>query len=161
MWPPSLTFRCITSTQTGSSSTSMVRARGSVRVTVFCLYREHKDADVTLLSSRRVCWIWWESAHSWERWKRKGYQHSERAVRLQDCGDDWRRSHWSGGLPSCCKCFHPAIIYDWHLMHFLTTHLTASFPPPLRVPSLALEVMSSGSRWRSGLCGMWQALGSS
>lgn len=110
--------------QTGSSSTSTVRVRGSVRVTVFCLCHKHNDADVTLLSSRRVCWIWWESAHSRERWKRKSYQHPEGAVWLQDCGDDWRWSHWSGGLPSCCKCFHPTItdvcMYDRSSMHFLT-----------------------------------------
>ena len=57
-----------------------------------------------LCVDRRVCWFRWESAHSWERRKGEGHQPAEGRVRLQDCGDDRRWSHWSWGLPSCCKC---------------------------------------------------------
>lgn len=55
------------------------------------------------LSSRGVCWIWWEPAHLWERWQGKGHQPSQRKIWLQDGGDDWRRSYWSGGVSPCCE----------------------------------------------------------
>lgn len=56
-----------------------------------------------LLHCRGVCRFRWNAAYSWEWRQRKSNQHAEGAVRLQDGGDDRRRSHGPGGLSSGCE----------------------------------------------------------
>lgn len=63
----------------------------------------HPPTRDLCFSYRGVCWIWWEPAHLWERRQRKGHQPSQRKIWLQDGGNDWRRSHWSGGVSPCCE----------------------------------------------------------
>lgn len=65
--------------------------------------RRWSSPSPLLLSARRVRRVWRESAHSWEWRQRKGRQHSEGAVWLQDGADDRRRCHRPGGVPPRCK----------------------------------------------------------
>lgn len=71
---------------------------------VYCVLMPSHSATLNRHFCRRVCWFWWESAHSGERRERKGNQHAKGTIWLQDRGDDRRWSHWPGGLPPCCKC---------------------------------------------------------
>lgn len=61
-------------------------------------------------SSRGVRWIWREPAHLWERRQRESHQPAQGEIRLQDGGDDRRRSHWPGGVSPCCEFPPPPLL---------------------------------------------------
>lgn len=109
------------------------------------------------LSSRRVRRFRRESAHSWERRQRKGHQHPEGALRLQDGGDDRRRRHRPGGVPSRRK--RPGFA-AWMSAFPETLQPHSRLLVVDRAPLSALEGTWSGSRWRSAPRGTWRVSGS-